>query len=81
VFHSYYCTVFTFAYFFAAAAFVSGQWEPSVNVSARAKILRSAMSDAVDAEGLLGGVLVGKSTPKPGGQLPWCTTSAEMSGV
>jgi hypothetical protein len=41
VFHSYYCTVFVFAYFFAAAAFVSGRWEPSVNDSTRAKFLYS----------------------------------------
>jgi hypothetical protein len=34
VFHSYYCTVFVFA-------FVSGRWEPSVNDSARAKFLYS----------------------------------------
>jgi hypothetical protein len=39
VFHSYYCTVFTFAYFFAAAAFVSG-WEPSVNVSVGPRFFR-----------------------------------------
>ncbi|KAJ7820698.1 hypothetical protein B0H14DRAFT_3147031 [Mycena olivaceomarginata] len=66
LFHSYYCTVFTFAYFFAAAAFVSG-WEPSVNVSTRAKFLRRVMLDAVNAEGWLGEVPAGRSTPKSGG--------------
>jgi hypothetical protein len=40
VFHSYYCTVFVFTYFFAMAAFVSGWWEPS-NDSTRAKFLYS----------------------------------------
>jgi hypothetical protein len=32
-----------FAYFFAAAAFVSGQWEPSVDDSAKAKFLYSQL--------------------------------------
>jgi hypothetical protein len=50
VFHSYYCTVFTFTYFFAVAAFVLG-WELSVNASTRAKFVRRprVTSNAIDA--------------------------------
>jgi hypothetical protein len=58
-----------FAYLLAAAAFVSGWWEPSVNVSARAKFVERVTSNAANAEALLGHVPAGKSTPEPGGQI------------
>jgi hypothetical protein len=56
-----------------------GWWEPSVNVSARAKLIRRVISNAANADGLLGDVPAGKSTPEPGGQLPRCGASAEMA--
>ncbi|KAJ6574504.1 hypothetical protein B0H19DRAFT_1063455 [Mycena capillaripes] len=62
-------------------AFVSGLWEPSVNVSARAKFVGWVTSNATNAVVLLGHVPAGKSTPHPGGKLPWGTASAEMSGA
>jgi hypothetical protein len=58
-----------------------GWWEPSVIVSARAKLVRRVISNTVNAEGLLDDVPAGKNTPKPRDQLPQCAASAEMSGV
>ncbi|KAJ6465252.1 hypothetical protein DFH09DRAFT_1086379 [Mycena vulgaris] len=42
----------------------------SLMLAPRAKFIRSVTSNAVNAEGLLGAVPAGKSTPRPGGQLP-----------
>jgi hypothetical protein len=42
-----------FTFMFAVATFDSGWWEPSVNVSAKTKVVRRATSDA---EELLGDV-------------------------
>ncbi|KAJ6589617.1 CHAT domain-containing protein [Mycena capillaripes] len=54
---------------FAAAPFVSGWWEPSVNSGASAKFVGKVTSNAVSAEGLLGYVPAGGRTREPGGQV------------
>ncbi|KAJ6564798.1 hypothetical protein B0H19DRAFT_1068309 [Mycena capillaripes] len=54
---------------FAAAPFVSGWWEPSVNSGASAKFVGKVTSNAVSAEGLLGHVPAGGRTREPGGQV------------
>jgi hypothetical protein len=70
-----------FAYLLAAAAFVSGWGEPSVNVNARAKFVGKVTSYAANAEALLGHPPAGKSAPERRGKLPPCAASAEMSGA
>ncbi|KAJ6525355.1 hypothetical protein B0H19DRAFT_1084900 [Mycena capillaripes] len=57
-------------YLFAAATFVTGWWEPSVNVSVWEKLIRKVTLNAANAEGLFSAVQVGKSTTKLDGQLP-----------
>ncbi|KAJ6578416.1 hypothetical protein B0H19DRAFT_1062907 [Mycena capillaripes] len=54
---------------FAAAPFVSGWWEPSVNSGASAKFVGKVTSNAVSAEGLLGHVPAGGRNREPGGQV------------
>ncbi|KAJ6525329.1 hypothetical protein B0H19DRAFT_1084875 [Mycena capillaripes] len=54
---------------FAAAPFVSGWWEPSVNSGASAKFVGKVTSNVVSAEGLLGHVPAGGRNREPGGQV------------